>query len=112
MTGQELTTAVQHGMPVKVVLGDNNAWGSILVSQQRAYGAPGEFGTRLQSPDFAAVARGYGMPAWRGEKTAAFAAEFREALAHPGPALIPLLPDSRYVSNGRAAGRERVCQYV
>ncbi|MFN4087499.1 MAG: thiamine pyrophosphate-dependent enzyme [Alphaproteobacteria bacterium] len=98
MTGQELTTAVQHGLPVKVVLCDNNAWGSILVSQQRAYGAPGEFGTRLQSPDFAAVARGYGMPAWRVEKTDDFADAFREALAHPGPALIHLVLDSRDVS--------------
>ncbi|MET4702174.1 acetolactate synthase-1/2/3 large subunit [Constrictibacter sp. MBR-5] len=98
MTGQELTTAVQHGLPVKVVLCDNNAWGSILVSQQRAYGTPGEFGTRLQSPDFAAVARGYGMPAWRVEKTADFEAAFREALAHPGPTLIHLLLDSRDVS--------------
>ncbi len=98
MTGQELTTAVQHGLPVKVVVCDNNAWGSILVSQQRAYGAPGEFGTRLQSPDFAAVARGYGLPAWRVEKTDDFEGAFREALAHPGPALIHLLLDSRDVS--------------
>src|SRR3546814_20254387 len=64
MTGQELTTAVQHGLPVKVVLCDNNAWGPILVSQQRAYGAPGGFGTRLPSPAFPPGAPGLSLPAW------------------------------------------------
>ena len=98
MTGQELTTAVQHELPIKVVVCDNNAWGSILVSQQKKFGAEGEFATRLKSPDFAAVARGYGMPAWQVSRTDEFAPAFREALAHPGPALIHLLLDDRDIS--------------
>ena len=39
---------------------DVDAIDRFLVSQQRRYGEPGTFGTRLQSPDFAMVARGYG----------------------------------------------------
>ena len=93
MSGQELTTAVQHRLPIKIMLCDNNAWGSILVSQQRRYGEPGTFGTRLQSPDFATVAKGYGLPAFTVEKTAAFADMFAEALAIDGPALIHIKLD-------------------
>ncbi len=98
MSGQELTAAVQHRLPVKVILCDNNAWGSILVSQQRRYGEAGTFGTRLQSPDFAMVARGYGLPAFVVEKTADFATAFAEARAVDGPALIHVKLDERDVS--------------
>ena len=98
MTGQEITTAVQHELPIKVVVCDNNAWGSILVSQQKKFGAEGEFATRLKSPDFAALAKGYGVASWQVARTEEFAAAFRDALAHPGPALIHLLLDSRDIS--------------
>lgn len=98
MTGQEMVAAVQHRLPIKVVLCDNNAWGSILVSQQRRYGEAGEFATRIQSPDFAAVAKGYGAGAWKVTKTADFAPAFAEALAHDGPALVHLCLDDRDIS--------------
>ncbi|MSO77764.1 MAG: thiamine pyrophosphate-binding protein [Alphaproteobacteria bacterium] len=98
MTGQELTTAAQHRLPLKVIVCDNNAWGSILVSQQRAYGASGEFGTRLESPDFAMVAKGYGLAAYSIAATAEFPAAFEAALAHDGPALIHLRLDDRDIS--------------
>ncbi len=98
MSGQELTTAVQHRLPLKVILCDNNAWGSILVSQQRRYGEAGTYGTRLQSPDFTMVARGYGLPAFTVEKTDDFAPAFAEARAVDGPALLHLRLDERDVS--------------
>lgn len=91
MTGQELMTAVAHGLPVKAVVADNQAWGSILVSQERRYGEEGIYGTRLAAPDFAAVAKAYGMPAWRVEKTADFAPAFKAALEAEGPALVHLV---------------------
>lgn len=98
MTGQELMTAVAHNLPVKTVVADNGAWGSILVSQQRRYGEDGVYGTRLAAPDFAAVARAYGMPAWTVEATDAFGPAFAAALAHDGPALIHLKLDDRDIS--------------
>jgi len=98
MSGQELVTAVQHKLPVKFILCDNGAWGSIMVSQQRRFGVEGVFGTTLQSPDFAAVARGYGVAAFSVEKTAEFGPAFAEALAVDGPALIHLKIDDRDVS--------------
>jgi len=98
MTGQEMVAAVQHGLPIKVIVCDNEAWGSILVSQQKRYGQAGEFATRIESPDFAAVGRGYGAFAATVERTADFAPAFAAALAHDGPALIHLKLDSRDVS--------------
>ncbi|MGZ0188343.1 MAG: thiamine pyrophosphate-dependent enzyme, partial [Alphaproteobacteria bacterium] len=98
MTGQELMTAVAHDIPIKVIVADNQAWGSILVSQERRYGEEGIFGTRLASPDFAALARAYGMPGWRVEATSAFSPAFAEAMAHDGPALIHLVLDERDIS--------------
>lgn len=98
MSGQELVTAVQHKLPVKFILCDNGAWGSIMVSQQRRFGEEGVFGTRLDSPNFATVAKGYGVAAFRVEDTDAFGPAFAEALAHDGPALVHLKIDDRDVS--------------
>jgi acetolactate synthase-1/2/3 large subunit len=98
MSGQELVTAVQHNLPVKFILCDNNAWGSIMVSQQRRFGEEGVYGTRLQSPDFASVAKGYGVASFAVTKTAEFGPAFAEALAIDGPALVHVHIDDRDVS--------------
>lgn len=98
MSGQEIAAAVQHKLPIKLIVCDNNAWGSILVSQQRRFGEEGTFGTRLQSPDFALLGRGYGVPSFAVEETAQFAPAFAEALAVDGPALIHLKLDERDIS--------------
>ena len=98
MTGQEAVTLVQERLPVKIVVCDNSAWGSILTSQQARYGDGGIFGTRLESPDFAAVGRAYGLHASRVRETGAFAGALAAALAHPGPALIHLELDERDIS--------------
>ena len=98
MTGQEAVTLVQERLPVKIVVCDNNAWGSILTSQQTRYGEGGIFGTRLESPDFEAVGRAYGLHASRVRETPEFAGALAAALAHPGPALIHLELDERDIS--------------
>jgi acetolactate synthase-1/2/3 large subunit len=95
MTGQELVTAVEQNLAIKVIVCDNGAHGSILQGQTGRFGSHAAYGTRLRSPDFAAVAEAYGVRAWRVERTAAFDAAFAEALAHDGPALLHLLTDER-----------------
>jgi acetolactate synthase-1/2/3 large subunit len=98
MSGQELVTAVQHRLKLICILCDNGAWGSIMVSQQRRYGEEGVHGTRLQSPDFAKVAEGYGMPSFTVAKTKEFAPALAKAMATDGPALLHLLLDDRDIS--------------
>ncbi|MEE2981542.1 MAG: thiamine pyrophosphate-binding protein, partial [Pseudomonadota bacterium] len=39
MTGQEMLTAAQHDLPIKVIVGDNGAYGTILMHQHQAHGA-------------------------------------------------------------------------
>lgn len=95
MTGQELATALEQGLDLKIVVCDNNAHGSILSGQLKRFGENGVYGTRLASPDFAGLARAYGAPAWRVETTEAFAEAFEQALAHTGPALLHLITDER-----------------
>jgi acetolactate synthase-1/2/3 large subunit len=59
MTGQELATAMQYGLAVRLFVIDNRTYGTIRMHQEREY--PGRvFGTDLQNPDFAAYARAFG----------------------------------------------------
>ncbi len=95
MTGSELATAVEEGIPVKVVLCDNAAYASILIHQHRRYGAEAYHGVTVRSPDFAMLAKGYGAASWTVRETAEFAPAFRAALAHDGPALVHVLTDVR-----------------
>jgi len=95
MTGQELVTAVEQGLAVTIILCDNGAHGSILQGQERRFGKAAIYGTRLASPDFAAMARAMGVAAWRIEKTADFAPAFAVAQKHDGPRLLHLITDLR-----------------
>ena len=107
MTGQELMTAVEQKLPIKVVVCDNQAHGSILLGQWQKFGRDAAYGTRLESPDFAALGRAYGVKAWTVRETAEFPPAFAEALAADGPALLHLLTDERDIVPF-AAGKEAV----
>jgi acetolactate synthase-1/2/3 large subunit len=98
MTGQELATAVKEELAIKVIVCDNGAFGTILMHQHRFAGPSGYHGVELANPDFAALGRAFGVPAWKVEKTADFAPAFDAALAHEGPALIHLKTDIRDIS--------------
>jgi acetolactate synthase-1/2/3 large subunit len=92
MTGQELATAVQHDLPIVVLVLNNGMYGTIRMHQERAY--PGRVvGTDLVNPDFAALARAFGAHGELVEDTAAFAPAFERALAAGRPALLELRTD-------------------
>jgi acetolactate synthase-1/2/3 large subunit len=95
MTGQELVTAVEQNLPIKVIVFDNSAYGTIAMHQVRRFGGENQYGVNLKSPDFAAVARAWGVSAWSVDKTAQFAPALDAALAHGGPALIHVKTDLR-----------------
>jgi acetolactate synthase-1/2/3 large subunit len=98
MTGQEIATAVQEGLRLTIIVGDNAAYGTILAHQHRYAGRGRYHGVRLRSPDFAALARAYGAAAWRVESTEAFAPAFAEARAHDGVGVLHLVLDERDIS--------------
>nr|HYT25557.1 thiamine pyrophosphate-dependent enzyme [Actinomycetota bacterium] len=89
MTGQELATAVQLGLPVVVVLVNNSMYGTIRMHQERAY--PGRVvGTDLVNPDFAALARAFGAHGEAVTRTEELAPAFERAVASGRPAVLEL----------------------
>ena len=71
MNGQELATATQHGANLIIVVIDNSGYGTIRMHQEREY--PGRVSaTRLQNPDFAALAESFGAASWQVDTTASF----------------------------------------
>ncbi|MDG5487016.1 thiamine pyrophosphate-binding protein [Sphingomonas sp. BGYR3] len=99
MNGQELATAVQHGANLIVILVDNSGYGTIRMHQEREYPARIS-GTRLNNPDFAALARAYGGWAERVERTADFSPALDAALTRPGLRLIHCVTDIDVISPG------------
>ena len=84
----EFLTAVRHELPIKVVINNNNAYGQILW-EQVVLGYP-EYAVRHRQPeaDFAAWARACGGYGAKVTDPKALPGAIREALAHPGPALV------------------------
>jgi pyruvate dehydrogenase (quinone) len=83
----ELATIVKYNLPIKVIVIKNNVLGQIKWEQIAMEGAP-EFGIELQPIDFAAVALGCGAAGYSIDDPAQAATILREALAHPGPAVV------------------------
>lgn len=84
----EFLTAVRHQLPVKVVVNNNNSYGQILW-EQMILGYP-EYAVRHREPeaDFAAWARACGGYGAKITKSADLPDAIRDALSHPGPALV------------------------
>lgn len=80
MNCQELATLAQHGATPIVLILDNGIYGTIRAHQERQFPAR-VFGTTMVNPDFAEVARAYGLFAERVERTEDFAAAFARASA-------------------------------
>jgi pyruvate dehydrogenase (quinone) len=88
----EMATLVKYNLPVKVIIIKNNTLGMIKWEQMVLEGNP-EFGVELQPIDFAACARACGAAGYTLEKPEEAEAVLREALAHPGPAVIEAVVD-------------------
>ena len=97
MTGQELTTAVQYGAPVIVLVVDNGMLGTIRMHQERHY--PGRVSaTDLVNPDFAALGRAYGGRGERVDRADDFPAAFERAVAANVPAVLHLVVDPEAIT--------------
>ena len=83
----ELATAVQHDLGVVAVVFNNNAFGNVLLDQQRLYEGR-EVGARLHNPDFAAAAEAFGAAGYSVRTPEALEATLTKALADGRPAVI------------------------
>ena len=61
MTGNEMAVGMARGLPMKVIISENNSYGSIRIHQERDH--PGRIsGTDLVNPDMAKWAASFGAP--------------------------------------------------
>ncbi|TFF95315.1 thiamine pyrophosphate-binding protein, partial [Candidatus Thorarchaeota archaeon] len=96
MTAQELATAVQYDIPIKIVLADNQGWISIRDLQIDAYGADRGYATEFahkkdgnpSSPDFVALAKAFGCWARSCHTVDELKENMGAALNVDGPALV------------------------
>jgi pyruvate dehydrogenase (quinone)/pyruvate oxidase len=88
----EFATAVQHKLPIKVVVIKNNTLGQIKWEQMVFLGNP-EYGCELMPIDMAAIARACGGSGFTIDNPAHCGAMLDEALATPGPVVIEAVVD-------------------
>ncbi|MEO7986448.1 MAG: thiamine pyrophosphate-dependent enzyme [Gemmatimonadales bacterium] len=88
----EVATLVKYDLRVKVIIIKNNVLGEIKWEQMALDGNP-EFGVELQPIDFEAYARACGAGGYTIERPEDAERVLREALAHPGPAVVQAVVD-------------------
>ncbi|MDB5927494.1 MAG: thiamine pyrophosphate enzyme central domain protein, partial [Betaproteobacteria bacterium] len=97
MTGQELATAAQYDAKVLFIVVNNGMYGTIRMHQEREF--PGRVsGTQLKNPDFAALARAYGLHGEIVEITADFEGAFERSQKAPTSALIEVRVDPEAIT--------------
>jgi len=96
MNIQELATAVEEGVDVKVVLLNNGHLGLVRQQQQLFYGQRYHASRFHAAPDFAALARAFGVAGYDLTGSADPGAMLARALRQPGPCLVnvPIAADA------------------
>jgi acetolactate synthase-1/2/3 large subunit len=85
MNIQELSTAIQHRAPVKVILSNNGYMGMVRQWQELIHGGRYSHSYTEALPDFVAVARGFGWQARMVKRRGELDAALAECLASAGP---------------------------
>jgi len=104
MSSQELATAVALALPLVFIVVNNGSYGTIRMHQEARF-PERTIATALVNPDFVAMARAFGLAAWRVSATAEFPAALAAARAHPGPTLIELVTSVEDIAPGRRLTR-------
>lgn len=96
MSIQELATLARHKLPVKILLLNNRGHAMVRQTQEMWLGAKyyaTSFEGGLANPDFAAIARAYGLPTHTLSLNADIPARLAQALAGDGPAFLEIEVD-------------------
>jgi acetolactate synthase-1/2/3 large subunit len=97
MNGQELATAMQYGLKIIFIVINNGMYGTIRMHQEREY-PERVSGTQLVNPDFAALARAYGLHGGTVERTGDFEPAFERAWQSGTSALLELRIDPEAIT--------------
>jgi acetolactate synthase-1/2/3 large subunit len=84
----ELATLRRYGVPAKVLLIDNQNLGMVRQWQELFFSARYSATNLADNPDFAAIARAYGIEAFAVADPSAADATIAAFIAHAGPALL------------------------
>ncbi len=95
-TAQELGTAVELGLPLPILLWNNDALGQIA-KDMVARDIP-ELGVKPRNPDYLALARAFGARAERPGSLAALQDALERAFAAEGPTLIEVRQDAPFLA--------------
>jgi acetolactate synthase-1/2/3 large subunit len=87
MNIQELGTAVQYNVDIKVVILNNHFLGMVRQWQEKFYQERYSY-SEMSVPDFVKLADAYGAKGFRIDKAAELSRTMKEAFATPGPVLI------------------------
>ncbi len=93
MNIQELATAVQYRLPVKVVILNNGTLGMVRQWQELFFQGKYSQTCLPQVPDFVRLAEAYGAAGFRATKPGEVTQVLREGFAADGPAIIDILTD-------------------
>ena len=93
MNIQELSTAVQQRLPVKVFILNNQYMGMIRQWQELLHGGRYAESYSESLPDFVKLAEAYGVKGLRATKPSELDAVIAQMLAHPGPVLADIRVD-------------------
>jgi len=95
MNIQDLATAMEHDIPIKIILTNNNALGLVRQQQDLFYGKRYYASDYTRSVDFVKIADGFGIKTHDLGLSDDPAKTLAEAIAEPGPSLIhvPISPD-------------------
>lgn len=98
MNIQELATAVQYIVPVKVVIMNNYYLGMVRQWQEKFYEGRYSHSYMDAMPNFVKLADAYGAAGFRVEKVKDLSPTLKEAFATPGPAVVDVvIPQSEGV---------------
>jgi pyruvate dehydrogenase (quinone) len=89
----ELATIAKYGLDIKIIVISNDSLGQIKWEQMVFLGNP-EYACELQPVDFAAVAKGFGIPGVTITDAESCGEQLREAMARPGPVVIETVVDT------------------
>jgi len=89
-TAGELETAVRYKLPITFIVLANATYGWIKAGQRSGFGGR-YFSVDFSVTDHAAVARSFGLSAWRVEEPAEVKPTIAQALASAGPTLIDIV---------------------
>jgi len=112
MTIQELATMVQYEIPIVTLVINNCGWQAITDLQIAAYGEESDYASRFfdnngcaSSPNLAAVAEAFGVPAERVESPDEVGPAMSRAMSSGGPAVVEVMTAREYPwSGGVVAG--------